>query len=406
MRKVLIYWIWLAEHPDLTDRQKQLLLTRFSHAEDIFFADAAWLADFDPDIVKALSNKDLTEPEKILRKCNQKGIEIITLADEAYPNRLKNITDPPLVLYYKGILPDFEKQPVIAVVGTRKATPYGITVTRRLTSQIAQCGGLVVSGGASGIDTAASRGALDAGCSTVAVLGCGVDVVYPKSNWELFATITKNGCLISEYPPQSRPERWHFPKRNRIISGIANGTLVAEAPKTSGALITARLALEQGRDVFVVPGNIDQPNCEGSNSLLQEGGAAVLSGWDIMKEYEAQFPNVVSNQIGKQLSREIPQNMVKVAQPLAPFEKGNDKKDIDNPLQSSYSGIEISTSEPSDEEARLLSCIGDQPKHMDDVIAASGMPAGRVLSMLTKMAIKGQITNLPGRMVSAAIRRK
>ena len=403
---MLIYWIWLAEHPDLTDRQKQLLLTRFSHAEDIFFADTAMLADFDPDIVKALSNKDLTEPEKILRKCNQKGIEIITLADEAYPNRLKNITDPPLVLYYKGILPDFDKQPVIAVVGTRKATPYGITITRRLTAQIAQCGGLVVSGGASGIDTAASRGAMDAHCPTVAVLGCGVDVVYPKSNWELFTAITKNGCLISEYPPQSRPERWHFPKRNRIISGIANGTLVAEAPKSSGALITARLALEQGRDVFVVPGNIDQPNCEGSNSLLQEGGAAVLSGWDIMKEYEAQFPGVVHNCISKNLPRETPQTVAKVAQRPVALAQENDKKGIDNPVQSSYSGIEISTFELSAEEAQLLNCIGTEPKHMDDVIAASGMPAGKVLSMLTKMAIKGQVCNLPGRMVSAAIRRK
>lgn len=403
---MLIHWIWLAEHPDLTDRQKQLLLSRFSHAEDIFFAEMSQLADLEPAVLQALANKDLTEAEKILRKCNQKGIGLITLADGEYPRRLRNIPDPPLVLYYKGVLPKFEEQPIIAVVGTRKATPYGITATRKLSQQIASCGGLVVSGGAKGIDASAARGAMDAGKPTVAVLGCGVDVVYPKSNRELFMEIMNNGCLLSEYPPQSQPERWHFPRRNRIISGMANGTLIIEAPKISGALITARYAMEQGRDVFVVPGNIDSPNCEGSNALLQEGAAAVLSGWDVVKEYDAQYPGVVANRMHKTLEQELPQSVAKVAQIKTAPQMTSDKKVIDNPTQTSYSGIEISVSDLSAEEKEIVALLSEKPRHMDDVIADSGKPAGKVLSIITKLAIKGQVCNLPGRMVSAAIRRK
>ena len=409
---MLIYWIWLAEHPDLTDRQKQLLLTRFSHAEDIFFADAALLADFDPEIVKAVSNKDLTEPEKILRKCNQKGIEIITFADEAYPNRLKNITDPPLVLYYKGILPDFDNLPLIAVVGTRRATPYGLTTAKRMGYQIASCGGVVVSGIATGIDAMAMQGALSAGRCVIAVLGCGVDVVYPASNRSLYADTERYGCLLSEFAPGTEPYKWNFPKRNRIISGLCCGVLVIEAPERSGALNTARHAAEQGRDVFVVPGNIDMPSCAGSNALLRDGAIMAGSGWDVMSEYEAQYPNQIQNRCkpGHQMvypdemerlteKQEAP--LPKVAQKASIFGRGKEKKkkEIDTAQSSHYIDAEVKRPPMTAQEETILSLVQQGRTLVDDIIAESNMPAGAVLAVLTMLEVKGVLKRLPGKRV-------
>lgn len=407
---MLLYWIWLAEHPNLTTRQKSILVQHFSGAEDIFFADGDKLEGFDPKIVSALQNKSLSEAEKILQKCAQKGIGLLSYEDERYPSRLRNIPDPPLVLYYRGTLPDFEKQPVVAVVGTRKATPYGLTVAKKLSRQIALCGGLVISGAASGNDTAAMQGALEVGKPTVGILGCGVDVVYPKSNKALYTDIANNGCLISEYPPGSSADGWHFPQRNRILSGISNGVLVTEAPVRSGALITAHEALEQGRDVFVVPANIDMPSCAGSNALLQTGALAVMTGWDVLKEYEALYPALVESPAMPVLPEERTPSMAKVAQPVA-FENvavktQSPKLSIDNRRQNSYSGIEISFSELTPEEQQIVQALQEGPKHMDDVIAQLEMPAGKALSLITRLVVKGALMNHPGRMVSAIIRRK
>jgi len=247
------------------------------------------------------------------------------------------------------------------------------------------------------------RGAMEAGKPVVGILGNGVDVVYPPKNRDLYAEVERNGCLISEYPPGSKPERWHFPHRNRIISGIANGVLVSEAPKRSGALITAKAAMEQGRDVYVIPGNIDIPNCEGSNALLQEGAAAVFSGWDIMGEYERMYPGVVVKTLTAP-EPEIRQEALLVAQPETPLFPAQDKKDIDKSQQNSYSGIENSGF--TEEEQKILSLLDSRPKHMDDVIAQARMSAGKVLSIITKLTVKGVVISHPGRMVSYRLERK
>lgn len=191
-----IYWIWLSQLEDLSLRQKLELLEDFSDAEEIYFATQDRLKDCDLSVQKALANKELLRAEQIWNQCTQRDIQILTICDEAYPARLRNIPDPPLLLYYKGQLPDFAKQPIIAVVGTRKATPYGLTTTRKLARQIACCGGVIVSGVASGIDAAAMHGALDTQNPVIGVLGCGADVVYPRSNRQLYADTQKNGCLI------------------------------------------------------------------------------------------------------------------------------------------------------------------------------------------------------------------
>ena len=396
---MLLYWIWLAEHPELTAQHKRYIAEHFSDPEELYFGQIP--SNVDPALQKALENKDLTIPKQILRKCAQKQIDVLVLTDDEYPKRLRNIPDPPLVLYYRGTLPDFDARPLIAMVGTRKATPYGISSTRRLAQQISACGGLVVSGGAFGVDTAAMEGALDNDDSVIAVLGCGVDVVYPRSNRRLFQDVLKKGCLISEYPPESNPEHWHFPQRNRIISGLANGVVVSEAPCKSGALITARYALEQGRDVFAVPGNIDMATCAGSNALLEEGATAVLSGWSVMREYEAHYPEIVANRMESILQPERKSSLLKVAQSTVV-----DKINIDNEEKNAYIGKEISDAELSEEEQKLLSVITSEPQHMDNVIAQSGVPTGKALSLLTKMAVKGYVVNHPGKLVSRSKRRK
>lgn len=404
---MLVYWIWLAELLHVSAAQKYQLLQYFSDPEEIYFSEEKAFLEVEgitEKTLEVLADKNLETAHKILQECTEKGIGILTLADGQYPQKLKHIYDPPVVLYYKGKLPDWEKQPTIGVVGTRKATPYGLQTAMRLSNQIAQCGGLVVSGGAFGGDTMALQGALRAEKPVVGVLGCGVDVVYPKSNRNLFDQIIEDGCLLSEYPPKTPPNGWHFPIRNRIISGISDGVLVVEAPESSGALITARSAWDQGRDVFVVPGNIDVPTCVGSNGLLQQGAIAVLSGWDVLKEYEASYPNAVHKQTAPVLVQEIP--VQKVAQkPLLPKESETfippvAKKSIDNGEISTYSGLGKKVVALSPEEQVVAAQLTQQPQLVDDVLAACDMPSGTVLSILTKLTLKGMVKNHPGRRVS------
>lgn len=400
---MLLHWIWLAQMESITLHQKLQLLQRFPEAEDLFFAEEEKLSDLDPKILQALSDKDLTEARKIHNKCLQRDITLLPITDSAYPARLRNIPDPPILLYCKGQLPNMAEKPVIGIVGTRKATPYGLTATKKLSRQIAACGGIVISGGAAGIDTAAMQGAMETGNPVICVLGCGVDVAYPTKNRPLFAQTAQNGCLLSEYPPGSAPERWHFPQRNRIISGMANGVLVTEAPEKSGALITARQALEQGRDVYVIPGNIDVATSAGSNGLLQEGATAVLSGWDVVKTYESIYPDTVADRPLGIVAPEIIPDIPKVAQPEKVLP---DKKDIDILPKTTYIGKENKQPDFSSEEQQILAALTQTPQPVDEVLARLEMPAARALSLLTKLALKGAVINHPGRLVSASIRRK
>ena len=232
---MLEYWIWLAQTSDLPEKEKVALVKQSQSPEDIYFARR-----------KSQTEDDLSDARKILEDCRRLEIQIVTFSDADYPFRLRHIPDPPMVLYYKGKLPDFENDPAIGIVGTRKASTYGLQTARQLGYQIGKCGAVVVTGMAYGIDAMAASGALTAGQCVVGILGCGADVVYPKSNKELFRKTEQCGCLISEFAPGTPPLRYNFPKRNRIISGLSDGVLLVEAPEGSGALITARRALERG----------------------------------------------------------------------------------------------------------------------------------------------------------------
>ena len=409
---MLIHWIWLSTRPGVSDRARAELLRHFQDAEDIYFTEESAYAVADglsEDAVAALCDKNLTSAEAILEECNRKQIHILTYRDAAYPARLRNISDPPVVLYYKGRLPDFDGSPLIAVVGTRSASSYGLTVAKRMGYQIASCGGIVVSGMAYGIDGMAMRGALSAGASVIGVLGCGVDIVYPLSNRSLFADTEQNGCLLSEFAPGTPPQKWNFPKRNRLISGLSCGVLIVEAPEKSGALITASQAAEQGRDVFVVPGNIDMPSCTGSNALLRDGAIAVSSGWDVLSEYAAQFPDKIHRESGRSHQTAYPDEVematqdstLKVAQkPKKPAVKAEKtKKEIDKTVPCQYSDAERKRPALQGDEAKIVALLEQGVELVDNIIAETGMAAGAVLAVLTMLEVKGVIQRLPGKRV-------
>lgn len=416
---MLEHWIWLAHRSAVSDRLKIELLQHFGTPEHVYFASEEELVQFGKlksEALESLLDRNLTASRKIQDSCSAGNIRTLTFFDEAYPERLKNIYDPPILLYYKGTLPDFDSLPGIAVVGTRKASAYGTGAARRLGFEISSCGGLVVSGLADGIDAAAMNGALLTGKPTVGVLGCGVDVIYPRSNKTLFADVMRYGCILSEFAPGTEPFRWHFPKRNRIISGLSCGVVVVEAPKKSGSLITAKNALEQGRDVFAVPGNIDLPNFDGSNALLRDGAGAVSCGWDIMEEYRARFPDVVhraektlpskpdSPSDTEQSQTEEP--LPKVAQkPRVPGKKTKKsesavQKSIDKQPAAPYSDLSEKLQSLTELQKTIVEPLKRGEQYVDDVIAETGVPAGKMLAELTILELKKIIVRRPGKRIA------
>ena len=422
---MLVHWIWFATRSGLGDYNKKRLLAQFQTPENVYNSTESAFTRIESLTEKAragLLDKDLSGSEKILAQCTDKKIHILTFQDAAYPARLKHIPDPPMVLYYKGTLPEFDALPMIGVVGTRSASPYGLTSAKRLGYQIASCGGTVVSGMAFGVDAMAMKGALTAGGCVVGVLGCGVDVVYPLSNRALFTDTEQYGCILSEFPPETRPLGKNFPRRNRIISGLSCGVLVVEAPESSGALITARLAADQGRDVFTIPANIDNPAGKGSNQLLKDGAIPVESGWDVMCEYTSQYPDKIRKggmdaklraypDEVRQVAAAAEKRSLRVAQKPRKIEKNTapqnveTKKVIDNSQNEPYIDLNKIDSSLSDDERAIVTLLKDGQRLVDDVIAESGLSAGTVLASLTLLEVKGIVRRLPGRFIVLAGRK-
>lgn len=422
---MLKYWIWLATRKGLGCKNARSVLRFFGSPERAYFADEEQYGQIeDLRSAKPLLDKSMAEPEKILQLCYQDNIHILTDQDAAYPERLKSIEDAPILLYYQGTLPAFDTEPVIAMVGTRKASAYGLLQAKQLGYQLGRLGAIVISGGAGGIDTLCLKGALTAGRPVCAVLGCGVDVTYPAENRSLFADIRAHGCLLSEYPPTTPPLAEHFPVRNRLLSALSVGVVVVEAPLKSGALITAQHALEQGRDVFTVPGNVTSPTCQGNIQLLKEGAIVVSEGWDVMQEYERLYPERICRQ-PKPLTMTLTQDecgkkpqkiAAKRAQKSAPRAEKEEKilasqvtnvenrggKGVDNAQNRNYIDVqELLAKVSADERAILQSLMGGE-KHIDTIIDESGLPAGRVLASMTLLEVKGYVKRLPGRMYGLA----
>lgn len=393
---MLVHWIWLAMLPGLSGRQKLELLQR-SGPEDLYALDRK--ASLPENVLQHLLNKDLENARHIMKKCAEKGIGILAFPDSAYPDRLRRIDDPPLVLYYRGCVPALELQPVIGIVGTRSASSYGLRSAGKMGAQIAACGGIVASGGAFGIDSVALRGALESGGSTVAVMAGGLDKLYPATNTPLFTKIMENGCILSEYPPGEPAYKGNFLRRNRLISGISNALLVVEAPKVSGALNTARWASEQGRDVFVVPGNIDVESCAGSNALIGDIARAALDGWSVLKDYAYDYPDTVK-QVKIRLQPEALENLVDSSEKPLPKEKA-DKKIVDKKPDCSYSVKQMPVPALSDQEQAVMALLSAEPVPMDRLLDQLDMAPADVLNIVTRLSLKGVAQTHPGKFVSA-----
>lgn len=379
----LKYWVWLTTLPGLSNRSQWLLLEHFTSPEEIYYAEQEQylLVDgMNPAQAALLQEKSLRRAEEILADCARKDIFIVTAQDAAYPTRLRSIYDAPLLLYGKGAMPLFDEEAAIAMVGTRKCSPYGVHGAEKLGYELAKQGALVVSGMAEGIDAAALKGALRAGGFTAAVLGGGVDVIYPASSRRIYEDIAATGVLLSEYPPGTTPEGWRFPVRNRIISALSVATVVVEAPVRSGALITARTALEQGRDVFAVPGPIDVPHSRGCNELIRDGAGLVMDGWDILVNYQSRFAHRLH--CDKTPVPPLPEGGVQAREESEAIPV-QELPVLD--LKKNKEGF-------TDDQIRVLRHLDTrQGKLTDEVAEELNLPVRRVLSALTMLEIDGYV---------------
>ena len=387
----LKYWLWLTELPGLTNQTRLALLRHFPTPEDVYYADPEEVLlteGITREQAKLLEDKDCARADRILADCQRLDADILTIQDAGYPNRLRNIYDPPCLLYVRGRLPAFDDEAAVAVVGTRDCTPYGVSCAEKLGFGLAAGGALVVSGLARGIDSAALRGALRGGGTVTAVLGNGLDVVYPRENRYLYEDIAASGALLSEYPPGTPPEGRHFPVRNRIMSGLSLATLVVEAPERSGALITAGTALEQGRDVFAVPGPIDAPASVGCNRLIRDGAGLVTDAWDILAAYAPRFPE----KLHREGAREEPAVLGYQAR------QRTEPKEVPPSLSLSNNDLSL-----TDDQIRLLRTLTEEPMLVDDLIEETEIPTRRVLSALTVLEIEHLVTQHPGKRYTRAV---
>ncbi len=292
MNNQTIYWVWLQQALGYASKRILSLITKYTFVEDFYRAplrEKLRCCDFTLGEQNRLANTSLNEAKRIVNKCRDRDYEIIALTDPSYPQLLLEIINPPVVLYVRGKVSSLNAAMNISMVGTRNASPQGKKAAQRIAYSLAKNGVTIVSGGAVGIDSCSHQGALNAGGTTICVLGCGLDDGYLSKNRDMRNEIAAHGAIISEYPPDAHATKYTFPARNRIISGMSRGVVVVEAGARSGSLITANFALEQNRDVFAIPGDINSSLSLGTNDLLKSGAKAITTADDIMRDYEYLF---------------------------------------------------------------------------------------------------------------------
>jgi DNA processing protein len=354
------YWIGLTLISNLSPRKFHILLDNFSSPQEIWETPLARLKEipgFAESAQTFCAHREKANVDNALEQIAQLGLTVVTLADAQYPEPLRAIADPPPVLYLRGEYIEKDKL-AVAIVGTRRATPYGRRVAQQFAQELGRLGFTIVSGLAEGIDTVAHRGALKANARTIAVMGSGFARLYPQSNQKLLEEIVSCGCAMTEFAPEVTPDQWTFPQRNRIISGLSRGVLVVEAPGDSGALITARCALEQSREVFAVPGPITSESHRGCHKLLKEGAKLVEGVVDILEEFKdlrALF----------QVRKEKP----------APSQK---------PMLSPL-------------EAKIFSVLEFEPTHFDEIVSKTGLSVGEVSEGLLTLTLQGLAQEIEGK---------
>ncbi len=359
----IFYWLALSLTPGVGSTLIKRLVDQFDNPEAVFQAPMKELLRIEGlgekvalEIIKGPLEKAVERELSLLKEV---GGAILTLKDDAYPKRLRDIYDPPAVLYVRGELKK-EDELAVSIVGSRKTSPYGRWITEKVSQELARHGVTIVSGMARGIDSLAHWGAISAGGRTIAVLGCGVDVIYPSENRNLFRKIIDCGAVLSEFRMGSPPEAGHFPKRNRIISGLSLGVVVVEASTKSGSLLTAGYALEQGREVFAVPGNVGFEGSRGTNRLIKDGAKMVESSEDVLEEILPQW-----------------------------------RREEETTQQVESPGRDL-----PEEERILYELLGETPLHIDAIIQESGFEPGTVSSLLLNLELKGFISQWPGKCFS------
>ena len=360
MAEAIFDWVALSLVPGVGSVLFKRLLDQFKTPGAVFKASLKELLEVEGvggkvagEIRKGPSEKKV---ERELRLVKEVGGTILTFGDALYPLPLKEIYDPPPLLYVRGNLKK-EDDLALSIVGSRKTSPYGRWITEKMSQEIVCQGITIVSGMARGIDSVAHGGAISGGGRTLAVLGCGIDVIYPPENRSLFGQIIDHGAVLSEFPMGSRPEGIHFPRRNRIISGLSIGVVVVQASAESGSLITAEYALEQGREVFAIPGNVGAEGSRGTNRLIREGAKLVESSEDILEEILPQWER---------------------------------RKEISRRARSPEQGL-------PEEEKIVYQLLSDSPLHIDAIIRESPFDPGRVSSLLLNLELKGLISQWPGK---------
>jgi DNA processing protein len=362
----ILSWFHLKSVPGVGNHLFKRLIERFDSPEAVLKAPAGELARVEgmtARLVEAI--KSSRPPESAaaeIRVAAARGYRLLTIAEPDYPSLLRQIPDPPPYLYVKGDLAGCERP--IAVVGSRNATAYGLEMTHQICIDLARLGFTVVSGMALGIDAAAHEGALSGSGRTVAVLGSGLDNIYPPQHRKLFDRIAARGAVISEFPLQAEPEAHHFPIRNRVISGMSLGTVVVEATKNSGSLITARLAAEQNREVFAVPGSIQSFKSMGTHTLIKQGAKLVENVQDILSELSL-FTTASQTIAGSgPLPLEVPQRLTA-------------------------------------DETRVYRALSPYPVHIDELVRKLAIDAGRLSAILLQLELKGIVSQLPGKLFIA-----
>lgn len=401
---ILPYWIWLTTRRGFKTADYATLLQKFGTPEKVYFSTTA---DYERQGYRgtryqSLLDKDLSEVQKIMEHCDQLGVDIITIQDARYPERLKEIYDPPCVLYVKGRLPTIDEYVAIGVVGSREPTPYGVEMAQQLGRELSRNGAIVVSGLAQGIDAQAIYGALQGGGAPISVLGGGVDIVYPSKNRQLYEDVAAIGALVSEYPPGTPHSKTHFPVRNRIISGLSLGIVAVEAAAVrSGTLITTRLALEQDRDVFAYPGPANAPMSMGTNRLIQRGEAKmVLSAEDVLEEYRGVYPmHLIQREPLPSKSAKAPYTTPQKPQKVEPEEK----IEVDRGGKQRYITLSEGRDLFTDDQMVILRVLVQGAKSVDELVEATGLATKAILSALTMLQIQGGITDVGNKHFSTDI---
>ena len=390
------YWIWLQQCLGEGAMFKEIL-EDFNSIKELYESNILeWRMSpaLNPKQIEKLSKQSLEIADKIISECRQYGWKIITYDDESYPERLREISNPPAVLYVDGDTDDFDSLVSIAIVGTRKASTYALKAAHIMAKGIALCGGAVISGGALGVDSAAHRGALEAEGKTYAVLGCGLGTNYLMENEDLRNKIkSSGGALITEYPPFAPATKFSFPMRNRIISGLSLGVLVVEAGVKSGSLITANLAAEQNRDIFAIPASIFDSNFLGTNLLIEDGATVATSPETVMSCYAQRYSSV---DMSKALT-------VKELSQIGDKHKNNTPKsaqiDFDNMPRDRAKRVDLSNKalSLSPNEKAVYEVLGEELIGIEEIAEKSKLNLNEVLSSLTLLEMMGLVISASGK---------